>query len=235
MTVASSCRAEVFDLDDTLHRERRFILSGYSAVALEVERRWGVPRAASFRIMSGALRRGERARAFQRLCWVLGLSEDVIPELVGVLRAHVPSLRLPGSSVAVLTMLKPRWKLGILTNGLPAVQASKIQALGLSSLVDSVVMADAVVPGGKPAHEAFGEVLSRLDVGAERTWFVGNDLDSDVRGAKAAGLRAVWLRRRRSCAGGDEALGEREADAVIEDLRELPAVLSRVARGKDRT
>lgn len=221
--------AVVFDLDDTLHRERRFILSGFLAVSREVERRWGVPRTVTGPILVRALRRGERARAFQVLCDSTGLPERAVPDLVDVVRRHIPSLRLPRASASVLEVLRPRWRLGILTNGLPFVQAAKVAALGLDRLVDAVVLAETVVPGGKPAAGAFGEVLRQLGVDAARAWFVGDDVERDVKGARSAGLRAVWLRPR----GAQPMPTPRPAfaDAVIGHLTQLPAVLERAVDG----
>jgi putative hydrolase of the HAD superfamily len=219
--------AVVFDLDDTLHSARRFILSAYAAVAVHVERQWGPSRARVFEVLVRALRRGERARAFQALCDEIGLPDDVVPRLVDVVRQHEPSLRLPRTSADVLRRLRPRWRLGILTNGLPPVQAGKVAALGLERLVDAVVFADDVIAGGKPAVEAFEEVLRQLDVAPEHAWFVGNDFEKDVRGARSAGLRAVWLRRRGAVTPAPYELAA--AEAIIGDLGELPATLARAS------
>lgn len=47
----------------------------------------------------------------------------------------------------------------------------------------------------KPDPAAFQEALRRLRVPAERAWHVGGAFASDVLGAAAAGLQAVWLVR----------------------------------------
>jgi len=48
----------------------------------------------------------------------------------------------------------------------------------------------------KPHPEAFRGVLDALG-GAEKIWMVGDNGDADVAGAKAAGIPAVLVRKRR--------------------------------------
>jgi len=72
----------------------------------------------------------------------------------------------------------------------------------------------------KPDPRVFQTTLSALGVGAAAAVHVGDDPVADVAGAKRAGLRAVYVRRR---AGAPEVA---EADATIGSLRELPAVLA---------
>lgn len=48
----------------------------------------------------------------------------------------------------------------------------------------------------KPRPEIFHESCRRLGVAPDRVLHVGDDLELDVRGALAAGLRAVWVDRR---------------------------------------
>jgi putative hydrolase of the HAD superfamily len=61
---------------------------------------------------------------------------------------------------------------------------------------------------------------SKLDVPPAHVVHVGDDQREDIAGARAAGMRAVWVNRR---AAPSEAWCE--PDAEIRDLSELPAVL----------
>jgi len=98
---------------------------------------------------------------------------------------------LPGARAA-LDALAAAHRLAIVTNGAPEMQRQKLAAVGLDEWVDEVVYAGYDLPA-KPRPEAFHHVLDRLGVTPERAAHVGNSLDSDVRGAKAAGLTAVWV------------------------------------------
>jgi putative hydrolase of the HAD superfamily len=216
-------RAIVFDLDDTLYRERRFAISGYAAVARHVERTFAVPACEVFRVLVQALRRERRATAFQAACARFRLDAASSATWLDVYRSHPPRLRLPRSSRDLLARLRGGWRLGVLTNGLPRVQRAKVEALGLERLVDAVVYAEEHgARTGKPDPAAFLEVASRLGVTPACSVLVGDDPVRDVAGARATGMRAVWLR------SGRAGTPDGGADAVIGRLAELPAALARL-------
>lgn len=221
-----STRAIIFDLDDTLYRERRFVLSGFAAVARALEKQLGVPRDESFRLLARAMREGHRATALQRLCRTYRLREDIVPRLVDVIRAHRPRLRLPRETRAVLEALRADWRIAILTNGVPAVQARKVRALGLAPLVEHVVFACEYSAEGKPDRTVFMEALHRLGTPEAETVFVGDDPWCDIAGARRVGLPTIRIHR----AGRDGApvSPQNEADVVVRRLAEVPAAAARL-------
>lgn len=87
------------------------------------------------------------------------------------------------------------YPMAIVTNGPPEMQAQKLEALDLDSAFEYVIYAgyDTLA---KPDPAPFIDVLSRLDVAPNRAVHVGNSVESDVRGADAAGMRAAWLREK---------------------------------------
>jgi len=113
--------------------------------------------------------------------------------------------------------------LGVVTNGAPEMQSRKIAALGLEDAFDVVVHAGYDAPA-KPSPAPFQEALSELDVRADRTYHVGNSLSSDVAGARAAGVGAVWLADEPSA--GPTA-PEPEPDHTVSTLSAVPSVLGR--------
>ncbi|MCX6537713.1 MAG: HAD family hydrolase [Acidobacteria bacterium] len=212
-------KALLFDLDDTLYAERQFVRSGFSAVAAEVERRFGVPRRDALATLVGALRRGNRNRALQELCARHLLPGGIVPDLVDTIRAHVPSLRLPEKTLATLQAARDAgWRLGVVTNGFPAVQARKAAALGLGRLVDAIVYASEWGTGtGKPERAVFEVALAKVGARAPHSVFVGDDPRCDVFGAQQAGLRAILLCRH----ARREHLAACAPDAVILGLDEV--------------
>lgn len=97
---------------------------------------------------------------------------------------------LPGAEDA-LDALADR-PLAIVTNGDPAMQRAKMDALGLRERVDEVVYAGYDVPA-KPEPDAFHRALELLDSSPERAIHLGNSLTTDVPGARAAGLATGWV------------------------------------------
>lgn len=73
---------------------------------------------------------------------------------------------------------------------------------------------------GKPAGAFFAAGLQRLGVAPGRAAMVGDDVENDVEGARAAGLRGVLVRTGKY-RPGDEARGA--PDAVLEGLADVPA------------
>lgn len=115
-------------------------------------------------------------------------------------------------------------KLGIITNGNRVTQADKIRGLGLEPLMDTILISDREGVH-KPDREIFNRALQRLGVPAAAAWFVGDHPEADVRGARDAGLTAVW---RRSWSVAEHA--HHVITSLDELLSLLPAPLSRAVR-----
>jgi putative hydrolase of the HAD superfamily len=188
-------RAAIFDLDDTLYSHDEFVAGGFAAVGEYVASldHAGVAEVCGllWRFRDGP----ERGRELQALCAAFELSPALVPRLLHVFRAHRPRLSLAHGAADTLRELRARgWRLGILTNGLSAVQRRKVHALGVEALVDTVVYAEEHAAGGKPAAAAFDAAARGLGVAHPRVVMVGNDLECDVCGAERAGLRAIQVR-----------------------------------------
>nr|WP_115863086.1 HAD family hydrolase [Halorussus litoreus] len=120
---------------------------------------------------------------------------------------------LPGAR-ETLDALAADHALGVVTNGPPGMQSTKLEAAGLADRFETVVFAGHDAPA-KPDPEPFAVALSDLGVRADRAVHVGDSMSSDVAGAHAAGLRSAWL-------SADEAVEpEPEPHHAIEGLAEL--------------
>ncbi len=217
-------KAVIFDLDDTLYPLRRFVHSGFAAVADHLADTWRVDRREAIGVLARACRGASRGRELQVCVAHFGLSPSIVSALVQVIRLHAPSLRLPRASRFALEALRPDWYIGVVTNGLPDVQARKVDALGLRELVDTVVYANEVGAGdGKPDREPFLEAARRLGVTTDRAMFVGDDARCDVFGAGQVGMKTVHVTRR-----GRAHVPACGADAAITTLAVLPAIAERL-------
>ncbi len=217
--------AAIFDLDDTLYDREQFVQSGFAAVAQEVARTCSIPADWALATLRHAHGDGRAGMELQALCADHGLSAgprdaDMIEALVRIIREHRPSLVLAPGAAAVLTRLRSEgWSLAVLTNGWPATQRAKVEALAIEALVDAVVYAEEHVPGGKPARAAFDAALEAIGAVPAHTVFIGDDLVRDVHGARAAQLRTIRM--------ASDATARRvdgDADAVVSRLTEVPGV-----------
>jgi putative hydrolase of the HAD superfamily len=217
-------RAVVFDLDDTLYPYRRFRVSGFAAAAAWLEARVGLDRRLGFRALFGHSRGAWAGHEVQACLAQYDLPLALAPEMIDVLRHHEPRLRLaPVVRRMLQTLRADGWRIGVLTNGMPSIQAKKIDALGLRTLVDEVVYAsEHGSGGGKPDPETFAEVVARLGVTTDRVVVVGNDEVADIGGALVSGLSSVrcdvWLRQPRPT----------QARVVAHRVREIPSLICRV-------
>lgn len=82
-------------------------------------------------------------------------------------------------------------KLGIITNGSTSMQEQKIRQLGITDLMDEVLISEREGLR-KPDRKIFERALERLRVVPAEAWYVGDHPLVDVRGAFEAGLTPVW-------------------------------------------
>lgn len=126
-------------------------------------------------------------------------------------RDHTAVRFRPGAR-ETLDALHGELPLAAVTNGSPGMQSQKLDALGVDHF-ETVVHAGYDTPA-KPAAEPFYHALDALGVPPERTVHVGNSLSSDVAGARAAGVGAVWLRE-------ETPVVDPEPDYVLDSVDEL--------------
>jgi putative hydrolase of the HAD superfamily len=195
-------RVVVFDGDDTLwtteplydraRQEARLVVENEG---LDGERWEALERALD---VANIARFGLSAKRFPTSCReaYLAVCEEAdramvpaVAEKIEETAARVFDERAPlvPAAVQVLTELRDRFRLVLLTQGDEAVQWRRVQASGLAPLFDEIV----VVPVKSP--EVLVAVLGRLEADAEQAWMVGNSIPSDMRPALAVGMRAVWI------------------------------------------
>ena len=202
--------AVLFDLDDTIFDHA---LTSRAALArvrsgsaylrrLPLDRIWreygrlleeAQPDVLSGRITVDA----SRIERFRRLAALAG---EIIPastagELSRAYRAEYLLQRraVPGAR-RLLQRLHGRTAIGVVTNNAQAEQTQKLAYLGLSGLVDELVVSEAVGIA-KPDPRIFQLALRRVGAGPAEAVMVGDSWANDVRGARAAGIRAIWFNR----------------------------------------
>lgn len=139
---------------------------------------------------------------YQREAWIRGLKGIGIddPELGRKLAAHFPEARkqspiLYEESLEVLGQLKGRYQLLLLTNGSPSLQNMKLEITPeIAPYFDHVVISGAF-GRGKPDPAIFQHALSKFGLQPEDVLMVGDNLMTDIIGAKKAGIRSVWINR----------------------------------------
>jgi len=124
--------------------------------------------------------------------------------------------------VEVLTALKTRYRLGVISNTVGSGDAELADALekaGILGLIDAMVTSRDFGKA-KPDPAIYVEGARRLGVPLDETVMVGDRLDTDVAGALNAGIAGVWLRH-----PGAIPIPGIEPTHVIDRLGELPGWL----------
>ena len=122
--------------------------------------------------------------------------------------------------------LATRARVGVCSNFSHTPTAERVlDAAGLRPHLTSVVVSESVGIR-KPRPEIFEAALRELGVAPEETLHVGDNLDADVAGASALGMRTAWLTRRVRDAEAKLAAHEGpKPDHVIGRLDEIGGLL----------
>lgn len=114
-----------------------------------------------------------------------------------------------------LTSLKKRFRLIAVTNG-----NANLEKIGINELFDGFVSAR-MAGAAKPAPSIFQAAVLEGGAPAENTLHVGDHPSMDIHGARAAGLRAIWINR----LSGEWPRDLARPEAVVRNLQELDDLL----------
>ena len=143
-----------------------------------------------------------------------------------------PEVRAMDGAQDALRRLRPHYRLLVATNADDSGERDVLAALsrvGLDGLVDGVV-SSRDVGARKPDALFYRAALLRagragLPLAPARAVMVGDSWPNDVAGARAAGLRAVWLNPSKA----RRPAGAAAPDAEIRRLADLPQALARLS------
>jgi putative hydrolase of the HAD superfamily len=128
---------------------------------------------------------------------------------------------------SVLQSLYGNCKLGIISNfAIPESVYSLLKTNKLEELFD-IIIVSGEVNKRKPSPEIFQGALKKIGVLAENAVFVGDTADADVAGAHAAGMKAIYIKRRI-----EPDLEKFTPDIIIKSLAELPSALKTISSYK---
>lgn len=113
--------------------------------------------------------------------------------------------------------------LGMITNGHGQFQMDNIKALGIEDFFETILISE--WEGiKKPNPQIFSKALDQLNLLPHQCAFVGDHPENDVRAAKNVGMKNIWKR--------DPQWDNFDADFIIDDLSELPAIIKKINKNK---
>ena len=160
-----------------------------------------------------------RKKSFSELSRELGFNpeqeQQFIQDAFELYARERNKVSLYDDVIPTLQILKPRYRLGAVSNG-----NADIYRIGLGQLFDfSWSAADAGQQ--KPHPIVFNTLLEREQLTADEIIHIGDDPVTDIIGAQQSGIRAVWLNRNHL--PWPEALNSPFLE--IDQLNQLPALL----------
>ncbi len=190
-------KAVIFDLDDTLYPERAYAFSGFAAVAAAFNDLLGDPSETTEQ-MQQLFDSKHRRRVFNELLDRRGLPGDqqLIDRMIETYHTHRPTITLHPDADRILTQLRGRCKLGLISDGPSISQWAKIDALGLRSRLDEIIITSDLDPDhAKPHPAAFEQMAKRLDVQPDQCAYVADNPAKDFIAPNALGWTTIQITR----------------------------------------
>jgi HAD superfamily hydrolase (TIGR01549 family) len=109
-------------------------------------------------------------------------------------RTYQANRRCVEGALELVTHLKSRLRVVVVTNNTTAEQTEKLATFGFAPLVDALVTSEDV-GAAKPDRRMFDAALQRVACEPHEAVMIGDAWVHDVLGATSAGIRALWLNR----------------------------------------
>jgi putative hydrolase of the HAD superfamily len=173
----------VFDLDDTLYNELDFLKSAYRHIAQELEPN----KYHELLVLMLSLYRS-RENVFEIISTRYGVTKEALIEMY---RRHTPNLKLFDGALSLLNEIKSKkGKIGMVTDGRIQTQMAKINALGISDLLDKIVISEEIGTE-KPAIANFKTIENSLL--GDTYHYIADNLKKDFLAPNALGWRTTGL------------------------------------------
>jgi len=136
-----------------------------------------------------------KAEVYELLVAELGIAGLSAPDLLADYQAVYPQFATlaAGARETLIALRRQGLATGIVSNGGTVVQNGKIDAAGLRSLADVVLVSEAEGLR-KPDPRIFMRAADALGLVPAQCLFVGDNPEADIAGAHAAGMAAVWYK-----------------------------------------
>ena len=188
-------KAILFDLHDTFYLERDFVKSGFKTVATLIQNDNGIDKEVVYNRFWSIFNSGERKNIFDSYISEFGKINYTINELVNIYRSHVPNINLlPGIDENLLS-LSSIYKLGLVTDGYIQTQKNKINALGLNSIFDQILITEELGRKfWKPSTVAFSKICDKLGVIPMEAIYIADNPKKDFKGPNQLRMDSIRLR-----------------------------------------
>lgn len=210
----------IFDLDDTLYSEKDYVKSGYKAVAELLKEDYIITDVTITEKLWTYFLEGKSA--IDELLNELG-QMDKKQACLDIYRNHTPDIKLYDGARELIEALKNKGiKVGIITDGRVNGQKNKLDALGLTGLVNDIIITDEL--GGeqfrKPNDIAFRIMQCRWRLPFEELAYIGDNMIKDFQAPRQLGMKSIYFQNEDGLYYNGTC-SDLECDMRISNLKEL--------------
>lgn len=135
-----------------------------------------------------------RAERFRSTFLTLGVHPDRIPHQFeeDYVRLSPTKTNLFDGAEKVLTYLKQKYHLHIISNGFKETTLTKMHLSGLNPYFKNVIISEDVGVN-KPDKAIFEYALAKAEAQIHESIMIGDSLEADIRGAQNIGMKAIFF------------------------------------------
>jgi len=210
--------AVLFDLDNTLFDVEQYMRGAFADVArhLAAEHNVDCERVQEDLLLVWRKKTSMYSHLFDDIVEDYGIDAD-IEQIVAVFNDHEPTLSPYEGVPELLNRLSNTgYILGIITDGTARRQRRKLDALGLRSMFETVVLT-AEVGEAKPSPLPFKQAARHLDRATDQCIYIGDNPQVDFQGPKDIGMATIRLRYGEF----QERLTTSKVDKTVNDVSDL--------------
>ncbi|MGE6538037.1 HAD family hydrolase [Bacillus luti] len=218
-------KAIVFDMDDTLYKEKDYVVSGFKAVDDWIKEDY--KKIGFYNIAIQLFDSGERKFVFNKTLEKLNITYDekLISNLIEKYRLHKPDIQLLDEADWVLSNLTNKVKIGLISDGYLITQERKINALKLKERFHSIILTDKLGREyWKPSQLPYEKISKELQVPHQQCVYIGDNLSKDFITAKKLNWITVHINREDGIYRNLIVEQDYKAHYTIDNLRRLPDI-----------
>lgn len=181
----------MFDLDDTLYPEINYVKSGFAEVVRFLEAKVMIDASELSRFMETSFKEC-RTNVFDQVIEKFAINEVTVSDLITVYKSHQPKIKLSIRVEKILSQLRTKVSLAIVTDGALDGQQKKVKALGLDKSIDFIVYTDQWgIEYWKPHPKAFEHLMNVTGSLPHEILYVGDNPSKDFIYQKTLGIHVV--------------------------------------------
>ncbi len=222
-------RAVIFDLDDTLISENKYIESGYQHIANLLSNRYNKDTMELYEMLMKLFKSSSK-NVFNRLLDNLEIdyTKENIMALVNEYRNHTPDINYFDDVLPCLEHLKSKGiKIGVITDGYANAQRKKIEALKAENHFDKIIITDELGRDyWKPHPKPFEMMKEALNIDFNEIIYIGDNPMKDFYISNLYPIKTIRLLRENGVYTSAEYYKNIKEDFKVNSLSELCNVIN---------